>query len=102
VPPEVELDPEYACRWSFEQTKRMVEEAGGEIKTMPGLPPITRPNYESFMHDCLQYPREVQKCLVFQYAFKNNQRCREARASYDSENQRRAADGEASQPPAGK
>lgn len=92
LPPELERDPEYACRWSFEQTQRMVDEAGGAIKTPDGFPAITRPEYGTFMRACLEYPREVQKCLVFKYAFKYNQRCREARAVFDAENQRRAAD----------
>lgn len=86
---QVESEPDYACRWSFEQTKRMVEQAGGEIKTTPEFPSITLPEYDSFMHSCLEYPREVQKCLVFEYVFANAEKCKKARTEYDEENQRR-------------
>lgn len=82
-------DPDWACRWSFEQTKRMVAENGGPIPMPPPFPPVTTPTLGVFMQDCLRLPREVQKCLVTDYAVMNAESCNKARNAYDAENARR-------------
>ena len=67
----------------------MVEQAGGRIEMPSPCPPVTKPVYDEFMSSCLQYPRVVQKCLVFDFAHRNRLLCRDERSKYDLVNQRK-------------
>lgn len=81
------------CEIAYEQTKAAIEASarnpGGGEESNDGLPEITLAPRDVFLRDCRTLPEEVQRCLVFEYAFENNAGCREARARYDDAQTRR-------------
>lgn len=75
------------CEIAYEQTKAMIAHDPQAIQNpavkAAGFPKIELAPRDVFLKDCGKLPGEVQKCLVYKYAYDHNESCRRARAEYD-------------------
>lgn len=82
----VDEDSDFACERAYVQTKNAIDHNPPTIdgKLVANLD-FTK---ETFLRDCHRMPAAVQKCLVFEYAFKRSAYCKEERREYDARNQK--------------
>jgi len=80
----LQSNPLLACEISYIQTSAAMTNQSAQFDRA-SFPRLKMASYDVFINDCLNMPRQIQKCQVFEYIKTHYGDCREARKRHNAQ-----------------